>query len=659
MPSELQQRVRVLGLGFARVSGSSARRVPLWGLIFACLVALAPARAAGGDLSLEGKVGLGARAKFGDHVSCSLRVRLAGHAAPWEGTLRVGVEGVRLGGVEQSLSLAPGSERRVRVSVPFVRGSVYRARLSESGGERGLEIELSDDAQQVDERSVAVLGGSGWGALSGDDKLTLIHITPEDFPLDARVLRGLGALVVPLDAERRDLLRAESFAATLDEYVAQGGVVLFTAAADTPRVFVGGPLEALVPVQDPGGASFSPSELSPLLGELTGAIPCVRADLTPGARWLESSPRGGICAERAHGNGLVRFLAFDPDASNLRGASRLGSALRRFASPAPGRAPAPHSTYDLLELAKGAYQARPALSHLGFALIVGVVLLHALVAAVLGLVLRRRKRQPWAAMLLPPLISSGLGVVVILVANLSQRGPEARALVLVAQPASGALGTSPARAVVGLFTERPVRLRLVLGEWSPQTEEPGALDALQFRDSPPWVREGARRTLEPITLPGHGHSRWTCLGEAEGLPLIVVESGAGWEIGATRELEGLHGVLVSPKGTVSWVPLPALGPGRTVRFDPSEAEPVRSAQELELEGDPFVDPVALARLREHAAAGLGWLRAGEGPRFYLLHLARRPLATVSVERAEPEDGGQGANLPLDSLVLTILPVELP
>lgn len=650
-PAPVVERARAV----PRERGLRRWLLALW--TCALLLALpAPARAeAAGGLVLEGQIGLGGIATFGEHASCTLRVRLEAGAAPWHGTLRVGVEGVRLGGTEVSLSLAPGSERRVRLTVPLVRGSPYQARLREEGGARGLEVELSDDARQVDERSVALLGGAGWGPLGGDDKLTVIQVAPEDFPLDARVLRGLGALVVPLRADLRDLLSQASFAATLRDYVERGGVVLFSGAADTPRVWVGGPLEPLLPVQDPSGGSLAAAELGPLLGELgVTALPCVRAELSAGARWLESAGRVGICAERPLGKGLVRFLAFDPDAKGVRVASRLGSALRRFVSAAPGRAPAPHTSYDLGALAKTAYEARPALSHLGFALIVGVVLLHALIAVVLAIALRRRKRQPWLAMLLPPLISSGLGVVVILIASLAQAGPEARAVVCVAQSRAEAPGRSPARAVLGLFTQEPASLRLVLGDWSPVAEERSALDALQFREPPPWLQEGERRSLGPIALPGHGHSRWTCAGEAEGLPLIVVESGAAWEVGAARAVEGLYGVTVSPKGVVSWVALGSVGPGQTARFDPSQGEPVR--EELELEGDPFSDPAALAQLRERAAAGLGWLRAGEGPRFYLLHLDKRPLKTIGAERA---DEGEPSALPLDALVLTILPVEVP
>ncbi|MBL4846931.1 MAG: hypothetical protein JKY65_15535 [Planctomycetes bacterium] len=618
--------------------------------------------ALGGGLELEGRIGLGGRATFGDHAAVSIRIRLPEGEPTFRGRLRIGVVGLQLSGTELSLSLAPGSERRVRLAIPYVRNSVHTLRLVEDpGGEdRTLSAELSDDTQQLDERSVVLLGTEGWPALTANDKVTLIHVAPEDLPRDARAISGLGALVVPLRGEAREHLHEASFAATLRDYVRGGGVVLFCGRSDAPRVWVGGPLEPLLPVRNPTASSAKAERVAAFLGELeVPALPCVQADLAPGARWRERNEELGLLAELPIGAGVTRFLAFDPDERGPRGASGLPGVLRTVSSPETKRSSPRVRRYDLGSVARLAFEARPALSALEFALVVGVVVVHALIAVALGVVLRRRKRQPWLALLIPPALSGVLGTVVIVIAAASQGGPEARALVLVAQPEPQSAGPVPARVLIGLFSDRETTLRLDLAGWSPEPTERGVLEALQFRAHPPWVREegSGKRWLGPIQLPGHGHSRWACTGEAKGLPLSVQFSGGSWEISAAEQIQGLSGVMIAPNGTVSALTLGDVGPGQTVVFDPSKVRGVVAVDTLD--SDPFTSASGLDALREFAFAQLSARRrAGKknkDPTFALVHLGRRPLGLPSVSQIADEH----EPISLDPLVLTIVDLETP
>lgn len=636
----------------------------LWAAAWLLLLTAAPAAAAG--LHLEGRLGLGGRAVFGDHAAVNVRVRLAEGQAPFRGRLRVGASGLQLSGTELELSLLPGSERRIRLAIPYQRSTLHQAELIEDPGGAGrrLQVELSDDTTRIDRQSVVLLASEGWPALAADDKLTLIHVAPGELPRDARVLRGLGALVVPLRAEAREHLTDAGFVETLRDYVGSGGVVLFCGRADAPRMWVGGPLEPLVPVRDPHPTSARPAQVEAFLGSIeVPALPCVRAALAPGARWKERHEELGLLAELPLGAGATRFLAFDPDQRGPRGAQSLPGALRTAISPSGGSGRPGWLRYDLEEAAAFAFAGRPGLGLGAFSLIVGVVLVHSLITVGLALVLRRRKRQPWLAVLVPPALSGVLGTVVILLAAAGQDPPEARALVLVAQPAPEAQGVVPARSVIGLFSDQPSQVRFELEGWSTLPSERGGLEALQFRVHPPWVHEeGQRRWLGPITIPGHGHSRWSFSGEAPALTLSASFSEGGFEVRAPRDLGGrLYGVMVDPQGQVAvqaLEPDPAAegpaAPGPTrLRFDPTQAREVKPPEDAA--GDPFREPASEERLGRYLLSLISArARGGKGPGFTLVHFGRRevslPLA-ASLEDDKP--------VPCEALVVTLIELETP
>lgn len=631
----------------------------VWSLGLLALLTCTSSPAFAGGLELDGQLGLGGRAIFGDRAAVSLRIRLAEGEAPFRGRLRIGASGLQLSGTELALSLTPGSDRHVRLSIAYQRNSVHEARLIEDPGGSGrtLTVELKDDTLRPSQ-SVLLLGTEGWPSLVADEKVTLIHVPPQDLPRDARVLAGLGALVVPLRAEFREHLEDPALVATLRDYAARGGIVLFCGRADSPRIWVGGPLEPLLPVRDPRATSARPSQVANFLGAVdVKALPCVEADLAPGARWRERNERLGLLAELPLGAGATRFLAFDPDQRGPRGAVALPSALRTASSPSGASQPSTWRRYDLEDAAGFAFQGRSALSLGGFSLIVGVVVLHSLIAVALAVVLRRRKRRPWLAVLVPPALSGVLGTIVILVAAATQAGPEARALVLVAQPSPKSAGPVPARAVIGLFSGEPARVRLELGSWSPLPRERGAFEALQFREHPPWVREqgAGQRWLGPISIPGHGHSRWTCAGEAEGLPFTASLTKEGiWEISAAEEIPGrLWGVVVDPQGQVVVQALKAVGPGRIARFDPSKARSVSLPEELA--GDPFLDLASQGELARYLLALIDVRARGKkGPGFVLVHFGRRELRLPGVTSLEDDEA-----LPLDALVVTLVDLETP
>ncbi len=596
---------------------------------------------------------------LGEHAAVSVKVTLPEGQAPFSGRLQIGASGLQLSGTELKLSLLPGTERRVRLAVPYHRNTIHSAELIEDAGGQGrrVKVELSDDTVRVDRQSVVLLASEGWPSLVADEKVTLIHVAPQDLPRDPRVLRGLGALVVPLRAEGREHLTDPHFAKTLRDYVNGGGVVVFCGRADAPRVWVGSPLEALLPVRDPRATSASPAQVLAFLGAVeVPALPCVQAELAPGARWIERHERLGLLAERSLGAGATRFLAFDPDQRGPREAPALPSALRTAASPSSASGRSSWGRYDLDGGAAFAFAGRPALSLGSFSLIVGVVIVHSLIAVALALVLRRRKRQPWLAVLVPPALSGVLGTLLIVIAAAGQEGPEARALVLVAQPTPNATGPVPARAVIGLFSDRPSQVRVELGSWSPLPSERGALDALQFRVHPPWVHEeGQARWLGPISIPGHGHSRWVFSGEAEGLPFSATFAEGVFEISAARELGGrLYGVMVDPQGQVSVQALEAAGPGRSARFDPGQARAVSVPEDAD--GDPYRDAASEGRLGRYLLSLISARTRGKkGPGFTLVHFGRRELALPGVLSAEDE----GAPVPFEALVVTLVDLETP
>lgn len=619
---------------------------------------LAAAPVAAGGLHLEGRLGLGGRAVLGEHAAVSVKVTLAEGQAPFSGRLQIGASGLQLSGTELKLSLLPGTERRVRLAVPYHRNTIHRAELIEdSGGEgRRVKVELSDDTARVDRQSVVLLASEGWPSLVADEKVTLIHVAPQDLPRDSRVLRGLGALVVPLRAEGREHLTDPRFAKTLQDYVNGGGVVLFCGRSDAPRVWVGSPLEPLLPVRDPRAGSAEPAQVLAFLGAVeVPALPCVLSELAPGARWVERNERLGLLAERSYGAGATRFLAFDPDQRGPRAAPALPSALRTAVSPSGASGRANWGRYDLEAGAAFAFAGRPALSLGSFSLIVGVVIVHSLIAVALALVLKRRKRQPWLAVLVPPALSGVLGTLLILIAAAGREGPEARALVLVAQPAPNTQGPVPARTVIGLFSERSSQVRVELGSWSPLPSERGALDSLQFRVHPPWVHEeGEARWLGPISIPGHGHSRWVFAGESEGLPLSATFTEGVFEVSAAREIGGrLYGVMVDPQGKVAVQALEGAGPGRSARFDPALARSVLVPEDAD--GDPYRSGTSEERLGRYLLSLVSARSRGKkGPGFVLVHFGRRGVTLPAVKSAEDE-----GEVPFEALVVTLVELETP
>ncbi|HSB12567.1 MAG TPA: hypothetical protein VLM38_23965 [Blastocatellia bacterium] len=144
-----------------------------------------------------------------------------------------------------------------------------------------------------------------------------IVIAPEDLPHEFISFDQLDAVVIG-DAPLNQL--SEEQARALKLWVASGGLLIITGAADVPGLRAVG-LEAISPVEPKGTAS---SASLPELNEVYGSfdsldrLSFLSARLKPEARVLIGGADAPLVAERTYGSGLVRFVAINPKLNPYR-----------------------------------------------------------------------------------------------------------------------------------------------------------------------------------------------------------------------------------------------------------------------------------------------------------------------------------------------------
>lgn len=611
--------------------------------------------------TLEAEIGLGG-VVHGEWTLVEVRCRLAADASAFRGAVQITTDETQIAGCETSLQLAPGAERRLRFSVPVLRGREYRLRLLDEAGSVLSESTPTDDAERVDGALRLLLAESGLSALDERDRkgaVRLARVKPTALPRDVRCLVPLQAIFLPLDASTEELVRDARVVEILRTYVERGGRLVLIGRPATPRTWVGTPLEALCPVRDPTPGSLVAGEVAGLLGALDApALPVVRARLAPGSRWLSHSGSLGLVAERRTGEGEVLFLTFDPDGRVARSSDRLAQALSGLAT-ARSRPRGYEDDWGVRELAKTTFAARTVLSPLGFGLLVGILLAHALIVGPLTLTLSRRRRRPWLSLLVPPLLSGLLGLFVLLAVVVARTDETAARAVVVATQA-GPGRSARAQVELGLFAESPCRLELDLGpgSWTPRQRERGALAALQFREPPPWLRQegGVARRIAPIPVAAHGLSRWRLTGWLPPLPLRhEVDAEGRFLIAAEEQTEGLFALRCGKEPRLQ--ALPPVSPGAPLTWDPNTAPAFDEVGPiLEEPGDPFEEAPPRRALVHRVAAALqrAWAqRASQGdglPAGWVLRVSRAQVPSLSVLHGEEECAVEG-------LILQLCPLE--
>ena len=635
------------------------------GLAALLVLALAPAAGAAPATAptLDAEIGLGG-VVHGEWTLVEVRCALPADAPPFRGAVQVTTDETQIAGCEASLQLAPGAERRLRFSVPVLRGREYRLRLVDDAGAVVAETTPSDDAERVDGALRLLLAPAGLTALDERDRkgaVRLARLAPAALPRDVRCLAPLQAIFLPLDASTEELVRDGAVVEVLRAYVEQGGRLVLIAHPATPRTWVGSALEPLSPVRGPTPGALPAAEVAGLLGALDApALPVVRARLAPGARWLSHSGSVGLVAERRTGEGEVLFLTFDPDGRVARSSDRLAQALSGLAT-ARSRSRGFEEDWGVRDLAEATFAARAVLSPLGFGLLVAVLLAHALIVGPLTLSLSRRRRRPWLSLLVPPFLSGLLGLIVLL-AVVASRTDETAARAVVVATQAGPGRSARAHVEVGLFSEAPARLELDLGpgRWTPEQRERGALAALQFREPPPWLHQegGVARRIAPIPIAAHGLSRWRLSGWLPPLPIRHELDAEGRVLLAAEEpLTGLFALRCGKEPRLQ--ALRALDPGAPTTWEPAASprlDPL--GPDDEKPGDPFVDPRARAGLVRRLAATLqrAWTQRsaqGEGfPAGWLLRVSLGEVPSLRMRRAAEERATRGLTLQLCPLELS-------
>ncbi|TMD55729.1 MAG: hypothetical protein E6I85_02420, partial [Chloroflexi bacterium] len=220
---------------------------------------------------------------------------------------------------ETPFSIAGGVEKRVTIYGEFADAT--------AGGPAGYEADLVD-------RSGAVVSSSGSASVSqrfgiglladslqaqGEIKdvqlpsarpLSVVNLTPPDFPGSAIQLSGLSAVVID-NFDTSTLSQAQVQA--LQQYVGLGGSLVLGGGAGWRRTLTQLPPE-LVPLRPQASATVGLEPLLDLLGKHSPLVAqSVVGTLAPGARVVLADAAGNpLLAEVAYGAGRVVELAFDP-----------------------------------------------------------------------------------------------------------------------------------------------------------------------------------------------------------------------------------------------------------------------------------------------------------------------------------------------------------
>lgn len=647
-----------------------------WAVVAASLVALfLPARAEA--LHVEVKVGLDGHLR-GEWTQLEAHCSLDPGEQPFKGKLILDFSGYAFGGCETPFELQPGRSTTVRLTVPVLMGKAYAVRVEDAQGKRVVEVEPDDYSRVEAKRRLALLvARTGLGAIESKklkDPPRLARVDAIGLPRDHRALRGVSAVFLPLDgddAAMRDLYRDPDRVATLRSYVELGGRLILLARPAFPRVWVGTRLETLIPVRDPSLASVSPQDVAFLLGKLregASSVPVVRTELAPGAAWVHRKGKIGLVAQRSLGRGRVLFVAFDPDSRVLREAELLGPSLAGMATPDKRTSPRRWLRPRRLErVAMRAFAARRLLSPLGFGLLAAAVVLHILVLGPLTFLLGRKKRSPWAALLVPPLLSVLLALVIMLIGAATRERGEVRMLEFCTQAPSGE-ARATAQLEVGVFAAHDAKFAIDLPKrWFPALQDRGPLAALQFRDAPPVLRfsDGVARSLGPLSVAARGFSQVRFEGDESRLPLTVARAEHGTvqltSLAEQGKLTGLAALKLDVQGDRFQL-LPDLGPGRSFRWNPQRAPRAAFDRKRTIDQDPFLDEggrllltVRLASLiaRRYRSYQARPKRMSMFPDVWILHLDPEPQISLSVRR------GSVSSAAPKTCRVTLVPLEQP
>jgi hypothetical protein len=596
---------------------------------------------------LEVSVGLG-NLVFGDWTQIQITASLPKGAAPFRGRLQVAIAGSQVGGCEAPFELAADSQRTLRMVVPVVKGEAFRVRLLDGEGKVVLTEEPEDDAERVDDSVAMLLAPKGLAGLDAKERKGGMHVAridPASLPRDPRALRRLRALFVPLDESTQELIRDPKSVEVLRRYVEEGGRLVLLALR-----------EALCPVRDPRPGTLPPDRVKTLLGEIESPLPVVKSRLAPGAKWQLLLGTTDLVAELRVGEGQVAFVAFDPDGTVARSGDLVSQAVDQLAA-TKRSARALQDDWGLEGIADDCFQTREVLTSTGFSLLVFALVVHGLVIGPLTLVLGRRKKRPWLALLVPAALSAVLGFLILAVVALTRdEGTDARAVIMVTQAAPERAGV--AHVELALFAGSPTECAIDLGgTWTPGRRERGPLQALQFRHAPPWiqVQEGAGQRISPIRIAGHGLSRWRLRGTRPRLPLRVDRAEDGtYTFAAEESLGGLWAVSLDKEAR-----LEALAPlgQEALTWIPSAA-PLFLERALPFDMDPFREEQARPLLVRRVVWRLHqtWLsQVSQGNSFpgaWLVRVEAAQAADLHVVSA-------GESLAVETLTLTLVPLESP
>lgn len=638
------------------------------------VLASAPAAAleAEARLGIDGRVG-------GSWTPLEVVLRAAPGEPPLRGRVSVTLRG--LAPCVAPFALEPGASARVQLEVPVLPGQAYTVRIEHAGGALLRTVEpASWEAVTDDERWIVIADPDALAIASAiPGRRCLARPSPERLRgYGARVLRGVTALVLPLDDRDpglHELVRDPAALAAIGQFVRAGGRLLLLprAGAPPPPAELLGPLlplAALAPTAVPR------AELDALLERAEGDVaaselPALEGRLAPGARWLHHTGRHGVLAERRLGAGASLLLTVDPDLPALRGAPRLGafigSALgERAEGPAPGL---DHLAPGLEALGQEVLEARAPAGPLAVGAVALVLLLHLLL---LGPVAARwsRRRGPWGGLLLPAGASLALAAAVFATGALLRAGRrgEVRALELAVQRGEGPV---VAQVELGVLADAsgPVELELDPG-WVPLLRRRGLQQALHFRAPPAALSflDGRAARFGPLPLSAGEAARVGFVADdAPRLPAALTREGPAWRLRCETPLLGAVGVRLGDAGA-RWSPL-ALDPDRRgarwLEQDGRPVPPLPDGVAPPLTLDPFRDEDAARReLLVAAASSLadahahlpGAVRLG-APTAFVLALSDATALPAEVRPITEDDPREP--LPARGLRITVLPLEGP
>ena len=144
-----------------------------------------------------------------------------------------------------------------------------------------------------------------------------VVISPEDMPRDFVSYDAVDVVVIndaPLSQLNEDQARA------LKMWVASGGLLIVTGGADIVGLHLTG-LDAILPVDVQGSATVgSLAELTDVYGQFDNpaSLLALTARAKANAKVIIGSPEKAIIAENTYGNGLVRFVAYNPKLNPYR-----------------------------------------------------------------------------------------------------------------------------------------------------------------------------------------------------------------------------------------------------------------------------------------------------------------------------------------------------